>query len=74
MGWWNTGRDGTSLHVEDTGLLWGDSPADFMDDALEKIVYDFIMEHERNPTCGELRAGLEFSLMGLKDDATYYPG
>ncbi len=28
MGWWNQGVDGSSLHVESTGLVWGDRPAD----------------------------------------------
>lgn len=69
MGWWNATRDGLSLQVEDTGLLWGDGPADAMDDALSEIVTVFKESVGRNPTKEEVRAGLEFSIGIDEEDA-----
>lgn len=34
MGWWNQAADGASLQVENTGLYWGDGPADLVDNAI----------------------------------------
>lgn len=62
MGWWNQGSDGSSLHEEDTGLTWGDGPADTFGDALDNVVVQFQSALGRNPTKAELRAGLEFTL------------
>jgi hypothetical protein len=62
MGYWNQGRDGTSLHTEDTGLIWGDAPADVMDEALFGIRVLFSAHVGRPPTADEIRAGLEFAL------------
>ena len=33
MGYWNTAPDGASLQDNDTGLVWGDAPADLLDEA-----------------------------------------
>lgn len=65
MGYWNAGRDGTSLRDEPTGLIWGDSPADAFDDAILAIAEAFERDVGRLPTAEELRAGLEFSLRGM---------
>lgn len=69
MGWWNARRDGASLQLEETGLLWGDGPANVIDNAVDEIREQFRIEAGREPLVGELRAGLEFSLMGRADDA-----
>lgn len=71
MGWWNAARSGASLQMEETGLLWGDSPADVMDDAIAEIRMRFCEEVGREPTIGEIRAGVEFSLgSGTRSDET----
>jgi hypothetical protein len=62
MGWWQHGSDGTSLHDEDTGLIWGDRPADAVDEAIDKIVDDFREVWHRDPTYDEMVAGIKFSL------------
>jgi len=62
MGWWNQKPDGTSLEVIDTGLVWGDGPADTMDTAIAEIVHQFQSAWTRKPTKAELEAGLKFSL------------
>lgn len=68
MGWWNGARNGASLQTEETGFVWGDGPADILDDALLRIREEFKQTWNREPTNGEVRAGLEFSLMGAPDD------
>lgn len=70
MGFWDTTRQGHSFAYDGTGI-WGDSPADAMDDALEQINATFKREAGRSPTLGEIRAGLEFSLLKGRDDQTY---
>lgn len=62
MGWWNCGKDGTSLHALDTGMVWGDSVADIMDDAIKKIEKEFEQNWQTKPTRDELIAGLLFSI------------
>ena len=74
MGWWRSSREGDSLMLEHTGLFWGDGPADILDNALDQIVAEFYEAHGRKPTCGELRAGLEFSLMKAPDEEPYPDG
>lgn len=71
MGWWNARRNGESLITEETGLVWGDTPADLMDHMLNEISAAFIEELGRPPTNGELRAGLEFALMQEDDEKRY---
>lgn len=67
MGWWNQGSDGSSLHDEDTGLTWGDAPADALDNALDLIIGSFEEAFERRPSAAEIRAGMEFTLNGYDD-------
>jgi hypothetical protein len=71
MGYWNTARDGTSFSDKDGDLLWGDHPADLMSDALDAIAKAFAEQVERPVTLAELRAGLEFALMGKPDEVLY---
>lgn len=52
MGWWRQSK----------GLVWGDGPADAMDDALDAIKKQFLKEFGRLPSKVEIRAGLEFSM------------
>lgn len=64
MGWWTTNEQGHSFApVEDgdTELLWGDGPADHMDDALAAIIAEFRQGLGRAPSLEELKAGLLFS-------------
>jgi hypothetical protein len=70
MGWWRAGEDGSSLHAEETGLVWGDGPADIMDDALDKIVAEFRQDWGRKPSRIELEAGLRFSLGAYDEQET----
>ena len=62
MGYWNQSETGASLVMEDTGLVWGDQPADAMDDALDRIIAFFKRDVGRLPTEAEVKAGLMFSL------------
>lgn len=66
MGWWTQNEHGHSFaHAEgDEELLWGDGPADILDDAIAKIAKEFEGIENRRPTKAEMRAGLEFSLGG----------
>lgn len=67
MGYWNAKADGSSLHTEDTGMVWGDHPADILDDAIDKIVRVFLEDIGRKPTVDELVAGMKFSASVLDD-------
>lgn len=71
MGWWGTTREGVSFTTDEQGYVWGDGPADTLDDALHKIVEEFERSWGRKPRLGELRAGLEFSLLSGDDDEVY---
>lgn len=62
MGYWRASATGESLQVEDTGLIWGDRPADIMDQAIRDILDVFQEDRDRDPTEAEIRAGLLFSL------------
>lgn len=64
MGYWTTDKSGNSFAVNEDGpeMLWGDAPADIVDDALDQIVNAFREDVGRKPTKAELHAGLEFSL------------
>jgi len=64
MGWWHQDEEGHSFCGE---MLWGDSVADIMDNAIADITKEFSKEKQRTPTKDELRAGLEFSLGGILD-------
>jgi hypothetical protein len=61
MGWWTATEDGGSFATSGN-LVWGDSVADIMDEALEKIVKDFQDVYGRKPTQAELISGLLFSM------------
>lgn len=54
MGWWRSGADGSSLHMKDTGLTWGDGPADAIDAGMEKLISQLHKEFGRYPTVEEL--------------------
>lgn len=75
MGWWQQNRRGESFAINDgPEMVWGDGPADIMADALHQIVLEFVQAYEREPTCAEIRAGLEFALLKADDDATFPSG
>lgn len=67
MGWWVQNKEGHSFAVDDDAtqvMIWGDGPADAMDNAIDLIVKEFERYEGRRPTKDEMRAGLEFSLGG----------
>lgn len=64
MGWWHQDEEGHSFSGE---MLWGDGVADVMDSAIAAITEEFEKDQLRRPTKDELRAGLEFSLGGIKE-------
>jgi hypothetical protein len=64
MGYWT----GTVIgDLEGKGLVWGDQPADIVDDAIERAINVFEDDLGRKPTKAELREGLEFYLR-VRDD------
>ena len=64
MGYWT----GTVVgDTEGKGLVWGDQPADIVDDAIERAINVFQEDVGRLPTKEELREGLEFYLR-VRDD------
>lgn len=67
MGWWTATPDGGSF-ASSGNLLWGDSVADIMDEALFKIVKEFQRDHGRKPTQPEVLSGLLFSLPSALED------
>lgn len=67
MGWWSSDANGSSLQFEETGLLWGDGPADQIDKAIDEITREFETAWGRKPKRLELEAGFKFSLNGLAD-------
>ena len=64
MGYWSQDKKGCSLQLKDTGLVWGDAPADIMGEALERIIQVFKRDLGHMPTKAEIKAGLLFSLDG----------
>ena len=68
MGWWRADENGFSLYLEETGMIWGDGPADIMSIALLEIRKDFREEWGRNPTEAELIGGLRFALGGIESE------
>lgn len=63
MGYWSTSADGVSFAKhEGEEMVWGDRPADVMDEALDQIAWAFREDAGRQPTKAELLAGLLFSL------------
>ena len=67
MGYWNSAADGSSLQAEDTGIIWGDQPADILDDAIDAIVSKFTEDVGRVPTRAEMEAGWLFSISTYED-------
>lgn len=64
MGYWT----GTVVgDLEGTGLVWGDQPADIIDNAVDEAIAVFQQDVGRMPTKAELREGLEFYLR-IRDD------
>jgi hypothetical protein len=59
MGWWGQSTDGTSFAGED--LVWGDGPADIVDNALDKIAEEFRANWGRDPWREEILSGVNFS-------------
>ncbi len=60
MGYWSTTPSGESFADDDTHV-WGDQPADIMDNALDEIRKIFQFDVGRPPTDTELLAGFLFS-------------
>lgn len=68
MGYWNTSPEGESFNkVSNSDLVWGDTPADAMDDAIDLIREAFRKDWLREPSAAELIAGLRFSINPLVD-------
>lgn len=70
MGWWHTSRKGESFVKDEAEYEWGDTPADILDSAVDGIRTQFRGALGREPLMGELRAGLEFTLMQHPDDTS----
>ncbi len=68
MGWWQAGPNGSSLHTEDTGMVWGDGPADHVDIMFDRVVEAFLEAWGRPPTPEEYEAGLKFGHEGRMED------
>lgn len=72
MGYWQTNEHGHSFAQGidgDEPMLWGDAPADVMDEALAQIIAAFRSDLGRAPSLEELKAGLLFSApTALEDD------
>jgi hypothetical protein len=68
MGWWTQDAEGHSFsHVkEGPELIWGDGPADILDDAILAIKKEFRERAGRDLTAEEMRAGFEFSMGGFE--------
>lgn len=70
MGYWAQNEHGHSFSESESGeeMVWGDAPADIIDDALhgvmERVVKVFTTDMGRPPTAAELRAGMLFSWNG----------
>ena len=63
MGWWSTNTKGESFTANNgVKMLWGDGPADLMDDAVARIIREFQSNFDRKPTHDEMVAGLLFSI------------
>lgn len=61
MGYWNATTEGASLALEDTGMYWGDTPADILGDAVDAINQAFKTDLGKSVTLEELQAGLLFA-------------
>ena len=72
MGYWNTSPTGESFaegtNPDGSEMLWGDAPADHIDDALVKVIAAFRADLGRAPTVEELVAGMLFSAQCALDE------
>jgi hypothetical protein len=59
MGWW-------SIVDGDNSNLWGDGPADILDEALDSIVAQFMNAVDRKPTKREMLYGFKMALSGIE--------
>lgn len=66
MGYWNQNKQGHSFAKEDGEMVWGDGPADHIDDGIAQAIYRFTEDVGRPPTFDELKSGILFSLGGLE--------
>lgn len=71
MGWWEQSAEGESLMNTDLPqeqkLLWGDGPADVIDNALTKVKVEFLRNVGRMPSKAEIIAGIAFSTRVLDE-------
>lgn len=67
MGYWNTDENGISFSDSPKDMVWGDAPADAMDEALHTIIAAFRRDLGRAPSLDELKAGLLFSAQAALD-------
>ena len=58
MGWWGSDKDDDGV----MGIVWGDHPADILDEAIHDIVATFREDWNRNPTYQEMISGFDFSM------------
>jgi hypothetical protein len=65
MGYWEQNEQGHSFAERDDAdkepLIWGDQPADAVDNAIQQIVAVFVKDIGRLPSRAEMMAGLTFS-------------
>lgn len=74
MGWWQTDVAGHSFGGppdEQPDMCWGDGPADVLSSALDDVARQYVAAWGRQPTLRELRAGLEFALLGQDGGVAY---
>lgn len=63
MGWWNANELGSMELDNDSQRiigLWGDEPADLIENALDDIIRSFYRDHGRAPSISEISAGAEW--------------
>lgn len=60
MGYWSNGYD-----KQGREMVWGDTPADIVDDALDRIITTFIQEFGRKPTKTEIKRGLRSHIIDV---------
>lgn len=74
MGWWSTNEDGVSFisFSEEVEMVWGDSVADILDAAIDRIDKEFQSAWGRRATTEELVAGVRFSLGGDMERESIY--
>ena len=63
MGWWEQNEQGRSFAQAETEIMvWGDGPADIIDNAVDSIDKEFMSTYGRKATKAELLACLSFSV------------